>query len=167
MLTIRLAQLDDLPALTTLYNYYVENSHATFDLLPVTVNERRLWYDHFTDRGPYWLVVAEDDSGRVIGYANSSPFNPRAAYYTSVTTSIYIHHEAVGRGIGAALYTDLFARLNANGLHRAYAGIALPNAASIGLHRKFGFHEVGTYHEAGRKFDKFWSVTWFEKRLSE
>ena len=50
-------------------------------------------------------------------------------------------------------------------MHRAYAGITLPNPASLALHRSFGFQRVGQYDEVGRKFGRFWSVEWLEKKL--
>jgi phosphinothricin acetyltransferase len=79
---------------------------------------------------------------------------------------VYCAPDAVGRGIGTRLYTAVFEALSGEDLHRAYAGIALPNAASVGMHQRFGFRHVGTYEEAGRKFDRYWDVAWYQKALS-
>jgi phosphinothricin acetyltransferase len=73
--------------------------------------------------------------------------------------------DAVGRGIGETLYKALFAGLDGCDLHGAYAGITLPNDASVKLHQKLGFRQIGVFEEVGRKFDKYWSVAWFEKRI--
>ena len=110
------------------------------------------------------LLVAELDGG-VAGFATSSVFRERAAYSRSVETSVYCDPSATGRGLGTALYTGLFALLATEELHRAYAGIALPNDASEALHRRFGFREVGTYTEVGHKLDQWWDVRWYERPL--
>jgi phosphinothricin acetyltransferase len=101
----------------------------------------------------------------VIGYACSSQFRTKPAYETSVETSIYLAPDAVGRGAGSRLYEYLFKALEDEDVHRAYAGIALPNPASIGLHERFGFKRVGHFTEQGRKFGRYWDVAWYEKSL--
>ena len=147
-----------------IYNHYIEHSHATFDLTPYSVGERVPWFAEFADRGPYQLLVADVD-GEVVGYCYSSRFNPRPAYDVSVETTVYVTAEAAGRGIGSALYEELFRRLEGSGLHGAYAGITLPNDASVRLHEKFGFHRIGVETEVGYKFDKYWDVARYERRL--
>ncbi|MDX1508792.1 MAG: GNAT family N-acetyltransferase, partial [Woeseiaceae bacterium] len=120
------------------------------------------WFDAYSADGPYRLLVA-DTGDAVIGYASSSRFKTRDAYRTSVETTIYVHPDATGTGIGNRLYGELLARLRADDrLHRAYAGIALPNDASIALHESLGFHLAGTYREVGYKFDRYWDVAWYE-----
>jgi phosphinothricin acetyltransferase len=101
----------------------------------------------------------------VIGYASSSRFRTKAAYDTSVETSVYLAPDAVGRGVGSLLYEKLFKALEGEDAHRAYAGIALPNPASIGLHERFGFKRAGHFTEQGRKFGRYWDVAWYEKPL--
>src|SRR5262245_19728958 len=161
---IRSAGESDLKQLTEIYNYYVINTPITFDLEPFSVEERREWFLYYSTSGPHRLLVAETD-GVVVGYVTSSRLRPKAAYATSIETSIYLTPEAVGRGIGTDLYSALFDALAEADLHRAYAGITLPNSASIALHRKFGFRSLGVYREVGRKFGKYWDVEWFEKPL--
>ena len=102
----------------------------------------------------------------VMGFATSSPFRPRAAYATSVETSVYCDPDRLGSGIGSKLYARLFQDIESEDLHRAYAGISLPNDASVSLHERFGFVKVGEYSEVGRKFGRYWNVAWFEKKLS-
>jgi phosphinothricin acetyltransferase len=162
--TIRVARASDLALLTEIYNYYVMHTPMTFDLEPFSVAERGEWFRHYSASGPHRLLIAETD-GLVVGYVTSSRFRPKAAYETSVETSIYLAPEATGRGMGTALYAALFAALAEEDLHRAYAGVTLPNTASIALHRKVGFRSIGVYREVGRKFGKYWDVEWFEKPL--
>ena len=161
---IRPATAEDLAAVNDIYNQYVVETHFTFDLDPMTMDARREWFTHYGTSGRYRLLVALADDA-VIGYACSSRFRPKVGYETSVETSVYLAPEAVGHGAGLRLYEELFSGLEGEDLHRAYAGIALPNPASIGLHERFGFKRVAHYTEQGRKFGRYWDVAWFEKPL--
>jgi phosphinothricin acetyltransferase len=161
----------DLEALTELYNHYVRETPITFDLEPFTPEQRRPWLLSHPEDGPHRLLVASEGApgggggGRVLGYATSSPFRPKAAYATSVEVTVYCAPAAVGRGVGTLLYAALFEALADEDVHRAYAGIAQPNEASGRLHARFGFRPVGVYGEVGRKFGRYWDVAWFEKVL--
>ncbi|MFJ8825616.1 GNAT family N-acetyltransferase [Streptomyces sp. NPDC102467] len=159
----------DLSELTELYNHYVRETPITFDTVAFTPEERRPWLLSHPEDGPYRLLVAQERGegtfGPILGYATSSPFRPKAAYATSVEVTVYCAPDAGGRGIGTLLYKSLFEALADEDLHRAYAGVALPNDASVRLHTRFGFSHVGTYREVGRKFDAYWDVAWYEKPL--
>ena len=161
---IRAAATEDVPRLTEIYNHYIVHTQATFDIEPMTVEQRVEWFSHYASTGPHRLLVADDD-GVVCGFATSSPHRARAAYATSVETSVYCDPERIGRGIGSMLYSRLFDELAGEDLHRALAGITLPNDASVSLHERFGFVKIGEYSEVGRKFRRFWNVAWFEKHL--
>ena len=161
---IRPPQPSDLPELTTLYNHYVVSSPVTFDIEPFEVEQRRAWFDHYAPVGRHQLFVADSD-GRVVGYATSSAFRGKPAYDPSVETTVYVTAGLTGQGIGARLYRALFDSLEKEDVHRAYAGITVPNPASMALHRSFGFHPIGLYDEVGRKFGRFWNVEWLEKKL--
>jgi phosphinothricin acetyltransferase len=161
---IRPGREDDLVELNELYNYYVRETPITFDIEPITMEQRLEWFGHYDVAGRHRLLVAVVDD-RVLGYASSSPFRPKAAYETSVEASIYLASDATGLGIGTALYSRLFEELAGEDVRRALGGIALPNPASIALHARFGFTLVGTYSEQGRKFDRYWDVAWYEKGL--
>jgi phosphinothricin acetyltransferase len=161
---VRPATVDDLSAVNDIYNQYVGEAHYTFDLEPMTMEARREWFTHYSETGRHRLLVAVSE-GRVIGYACSSRFRPKPAYETSVETSVYLAPGAIGRGAGARLYEKLFKTLEGEDVHRAYAGIALPNPDSIGLHERFGFKRVGHFTEQGRKFGRYWDVAWYEKPL--
>lgn len=86
-------------------------------------------------------------------------------YRTSVETSVYVAPDATGAGVGTALYRALFDALDRTDVHRALAGIALPNEASIALHLAFGFRLVGRFTEQGTKFGRFWDVAWYERPM--
>lgn len=162
---IRAGKSDDLDQLVEIYNHYVSNSHVTFDTQPFAIAARIHWFAQFADSGPHRILVAEKDHS-VLGYASSSSFKPRAAYNSSVETSVYMHPDAIGQRVGHTLYSALLELLiEEPSLHRAYGGVALPNAASVDLHERLGFKQVATFHEVGFKFDKYWDVSWFEKDL--
>ena len=161
---IRPAIESDLEIVNVIYNHYVVESHITFDSEPTTMEARSEWFTHYAGTGPHRLFVATED-GHVVGYASSSRLRPKPGYATSIETSIYLAPDAVGKGAGSQLYTELFKSLEGEDLHRAYAGIALPNPASIALHERFGFKRVALYTEQGRKFGRYWDVAWFEKPL--
>jgi phosphinothricin acetyltransferase len=161
---IRPATADDLVAVNEIYNQYVVETHYTFDIEPMTLDARREWFTHYGVSGRYRLLVALSE-GEVIGYACSSRFRPKVGYETSVETSVYLAPEAVGRGAGSRLYEELFKAIEGEDLHRANAGIALPNPASIGLHERFKFKRVAHFTDQGRKFGRYWDVAWFEKAL--
>ena len=164
-LVIRSPRREDLAPLTALYNHYVEHSPATFDIEPLTHEARRAWMDRYATTGPHQLWIAER-AGAVIGYTTSSVFRHKPAYATSVETTVYIGPDATGSGVGGRLYAKLFESLAREDVHRAYAGVTVPNPASEALHARFGFESIGRFDEAGRKFDRFWSVQWYQKRLS-
>jgi phosphinothricin acetyltransferase len=159
---IRPARLSDLPALTDIYNHYIVETPITFDLQAWTPEERRTWFDAHADTGRHRLLVAEDDE-RILGYACTSRFRPKAAYDTTAETSVYCHASATGRGIGTALYRALFDAVRDEDIHRFVAGVTLPNDGSVALHARFGFQRIGVLTEVGRKFGRYWDVAWLER----
>ena len=162
---VRPAVAGDLERINAIYNHYVLYSQATFDIEPITIEARHDWFSHYSTSGPHRLPVAEDD-GVVLGFATSSPFRPRAAYATSIETSVYCDPDKIGLGIGSKLYERLFDDLKSEDIHRAYAAISLPNDSSVSLHERFGFVKVGEYTEVGWKFDRYWTVALYERPLS-
>ncbi|MGW5121043.1 N-acetyltransferase family protein [Streptomyces noursei] len=165
---VRAGAETDLTALTDLYNHYVRETAITFDTEPFSPDQRRPWLLSHPKDGPHRLLVAQsagEGDGPLLGYATSSAFRPKGAYVTSVETTVYCAPEAGGRGVGTLLYRALFAALADEDVHRAYAGIAQPNEASVRLHARFGFRPIGTFTEVGRKFDRYWDVSWFQKDL--
>jgi phosphinothricin acetyltransferase len=163
--TVRSAALRDLPELTAIYNHYVVNTAITFDLQPYEPEQRRAWFDDHSVAGRHRLLVAVDEDDDLLGYATTSRWRPKAAYDTTVESSVYCRADAVGRGIGRTLYTALFAAISAEDVHRIVAGISQPNAASVALHQRLGFRPVGVFTNVGRKFGNYWDVAWFERPL--
>jgi phosphinothricin acetyltransferase len=161
---IRPATFDDLPRLTEIYNHYVVNSPATFDLEPYTVERRMRWFSQFAPAGRHRLLVAEEDS-IVLGYAGTTRFRPKAAYDTTVETTIYCAAEYTRKGLGSLLYAALFDAIANEDIHHIVAGFTLPNPGSQALHERFGFKPAGIFHEVGRKFGHYWDVAWTERPL--
>jgi phosphinothricin acetyltransferase len=162
---IRPARSSDLIALTHLYNHYIVETPITFDLKPWTPDERKPWFEAHAEHGPHRLIVAEL-AGQIVGYASTSRFRPKAAYDTTVETSVYCRAASTGHGIGTALYRALFEAVRDEDIHRFVAGVTLPNPASVALHTRFGFRQIGLLTEVGRKFGQYWNVAWFERPAS-
>lgn len=163
-LLIRPIVQDDLPALLAIYNHYIETTAVTFDLEPKTLEQRQAWLDSFSPSGRHQCFVAVKDSVAV-GWACSGKFREKAAYDTTVETSIYVAAKETGQGLGRKLYGALFEALATEDVHRAIGCLTIPNESSVALHVKLGFAHVGDFHEVGRKFGRFWDVTWYEKAL--
>jgi phosphinothricin acetyltransferase len=161
-IAIRRIEQGDLEALLEIYNHYVRETTITFDIEPRSYAQRKAWMDGFSSTGRYQCFVAVKE-GRAIGWASSHPYNERAAYETTVTSSIYLLPEATGQGLGRRLYTSLFEALEREDIHRIFVGITLPNEASERLHRDFGFELVGVYRQVGRKFGYYCDVATYLK----
>lgn len=162
--SIRRAEQGDLPELLAIYNHYVVNTPVTFDLEPRSLAQRREWFDSFASSGRYQCFVAVKGA-KPIGWVCSARFKEKAAYDTSIETSVYLAPGEGGRGTGRRLYQTLFSALAGEDIHRAFGGITLPNDASVALHRSMGFEHIGTYREIGRKFGKFWDVALYLKAM--
>lgn len=161
-MNVRSARREDLERLTEIYNHYVLNTSVTFDVEAYTVERRLAWFEQFGTSGRYRLVVATEGS-TIVGYAGTTRFRPKAAYETTVESTVYCAPEYTGQGVGARLYEALFDSIVTEDVHRVVAGYALPNPASARLHERFGFKPVGVFSAVGRKFGRYWDVAWVEK----
>lgn len=157
---IRDALVADLPAVAAIYDREAREGHATFDVEGRSQDAWRRYLD--ADRPGDNFLVAEVE-GAVGGFAYSSTYRPKPAYGTTREVTVYVAPTARGRGVGRALYDVLLPRLAADGVHLALAGVALPNEASLALHRACGFTEVGVMREVGRKFDRWIDVVWLQR----
>ncbi|HEY2473567.1 MAG TPA: arsinothricin resistance N-acetyltransferase ArsN1 family B [Candidatus Cybelea sp.] len=161
---IRAVSPGDATAIAAIYRPVVENTTISFELEAPSEAEMRSRIVALT-RGYPWLVAV--DGGRITGYAYASPHRTRAAYASSVDVSVYVDESARRNGIGRGLYFELFARLaQARIFHRAFAGIALPNDASVAFHQHLGFEQVGIYREVGRKFGRWIDVSWWQRGIT-
>jgi phosphinothricin acetyltransferase len=163
-ITVRSAEPRDLQRLNDLYNHYIVNTAITFDLEPWSLEQREEWFRHYAAAGRHRLLVAQAGDN-VLGYASTSQFRPRRAYETTVEVSVVCAPEAVGLGIGQRMYEVLFEAVRGEDIHLAIAAITLPNNASCVLHERFGFTRLCVLREVGRKFDQYWDVVWYEKKL--
>src|SRR6476620_2575552 len=145
---IRLATPADGDRLSEIYAPAVVGSGISFELEPPDGAEMARRVGYVAARTP-WLVC--EHRGEVAGYAYASRHRERAAYDWSVEVSAYVDAEHHRAGVARALYASLFAALTVQGFHNAYAGVALPNDASVAFHRALGFTLVGTYHRVGYK----------------
>ena len=163
--TVRPASIEDLPGITEIHNYYVVNTHITFDVQPCRPEQRVQWFRDHSDGNRYRLLVACDSHGGILGYTCTGRHRSKDAYDTTVEASVACRPDGVGRGLGTLLYRTLFDALADQDIHRIVAGIAQPNPASNALHARFGFKTIGLFTEVGRKFEKYWDVMWLERPL--
>jgi phosphinothricin acetyltransferase len=162
--SIRPARSDDLERINEIYNHTVIDSHVSFDLEPWYLERRRRWWGNYDTTGPYRVFVAETDD-RVVGIAYSSPYRSKEAYRSSVETTVVVDPTHLGRGIGRALLSTVLDAVAGEGIHRAYAIVALPNDASVRLHEALGYRDAGTQHDVGYKFGRYWSTMILEKHV--
>jgi phosphinothricin acetyltransferase len=163
-IAIEPATEDDLPAIVGIVNYTAAHSIASFATRPVTVAERRDWFAGFAATGPYRAFVARDGD-QVLGYACTQRYRDLDAFRETVEASIALDSDARGRGIGTLLYRKLIGSLADEPVHVVVAGIALPNDASVALHRKFGFTDVGVFREYAVKDGQYISSLWMQRFL--
>ena len=159
---IRLAERRDAAGIRAIYNHYVTESTALFDMVPRTLDEQVQWLDEHAGGHP--AVVAEVD-GEIVGFGSLSVFRPRPAYATTVEDSVYLLDGQQGRGIGRRLLEELLRLAAAHGFHAVIARITGANDASIGLHAACGFEIVGTEREVGRKFGQWLDVVEMQRML--
>jgi L-amino acid N-acyltransferase YncA len=162
-MSVRPATLGDAQAVTAIYAPIVANTTISFEVEPPSVDEMRSRIASTLERLP-WLV-SEDSSGAVDGYVYAGRHREREAYQWSVDVTAYVREDARGRGVGKRLYGVLLDELARLGYFQAFAGIALPNAASIALHESVGFTPIGVYRQVGFKHGAWHDVGWWQKRL--
>lgn len=159
---IRPARIEDAEAIQAIYAPIVATTTISFEEVPPDTAEIAHRIETVSKVYPY--LVAERD-GRLLGYAYASQHRTRAAYRTSVDVAIYADANARRTGVGRALYGELLPQAAKAGFHAAFAGIALPNPASVALHEALGFTPVGVYREVGQKFGQWLDVGWWQKIL--
>ena len=163
--TLRDATAADIPHMREIYNHYVANSTVTFDEDALTLAEMRKKYKIVADLKYPWLV-AVSPRGVVLGYAFVTPYRSKAAYRFTVENSIYLGPASTGKGLGAALMAELLTRAKAAGVKEIVAVIADRGAdASIALHRRFGFKEIGHMGKVGFKFGRWLGTVLMQKSL--
>ena len=162
---VRPATPEDAAAVAEIYNYYIANSHATFELEPIDGSEMLIRMEAGWKIGYPFLVY--EDGSEIRGYAYGRQFRPRRAYLHSIEISVYIRNGSEGMAIGTRLYERLLSEIERGDFHAIIGGISLPNDASIRLHEKFGFTRVAHFREVGFKFGRWIDVGYWEKVLGE
>lgn len=160
---IRSLRSHDVAAISDIYNHYVTRTKVTFEEDPVSVSEMTGRIEALAAAGFPWLVAEE--SNIIAGYAYAAPFHKRSAYRYTLEISAYLAPEATGRGLGTKLYETLIPKLKSKDCHRIIGVIALPNAASVALHEKFGMEQIAHLSEAGFKFGDWIDVGYWQLRL--
>lgn len=158
----RPARPDDATGILAIYAPYCESSCISFETTAPSEPQMRERIDRITVQYP-WLVGEID--GELAGYVYASQHQERAAYRWGVNVAVYVSPQRHRRCLGRALYTSLFSILRAQGYFKAYAGVTLPNAASVGLHESMGFQPVGVYRGAGYKHGRWLDVGWWQLDL--
>ncbi len=159
---IRHATVADAEALRSIYNYEVEHTTNTFDLVPRTLGEQQDW---IRNREGALGVIAADVGGDIAGFASLSPYRDRPAYNTTVEDSIYVNRHHRGGGIGKALLGELISMAETRGFHTVLAHIAGGHEPSVALHRSCGFEITGTQREVGRKMGRWLDVVVMQRML--
>ena len=160
-ITVRAATAADAPAVAAIYAPVVTATATSFEERPPTPDEigRRMLA---RPRLP-WLVA--DDGGRVAGYAYASAHRARPAYRWSADCSVYLDPAYRGQGLGRRLYQQLITEVRDLGYRTLFAGIALPNPASVGLHEALGFTPAGVFRGVGYKLGAWRDVGWWQLPL--
>jgi phosphinothricin acetyltransferase len=156
---VRKVEIEDAAPIVEIYNFYVLNSHSTFETEAVETAEMQKRVEEVVESYPYF--VAEENE-EILGYAFANQYKSRCAYKNSAEVSVYVKNDLKQKGIGGMLYDKLLAEILRTDVHALVAGIALPNDASIKLHERFGFEKVAHFREIGFKFGRWIDVGYWE-----
>ncbi len=167
LVKIRAAHSEDAPRLLVIYAYYIEHTAVNFDYAPPSEEEFRAHMEEVMEKYP-WLVLEE--GGELLGFAYAGPFVRKDAYAWSAEVTIYLDHNARGRGFGRRLYGALEEELKARGIRNLYACIGDPDPedeylthASERFHARLGYTRAGTFRKCGYKFGRWYNMIWMEK----
>lgn len=162
---LRDAESADLDTITEIHNHAVVHTTAIWNEDAVDRADRAAWLADRTARG-YPVIVAADETG-VVGYASYAQWRPHSGYRHTVEHSVYVRGDQQGRGIGTTLMTALIERARADGMHVMIGGIESGNTASIALHERLGFREVGRMPQVGAKFGRWLDLSMLQLVLDD
>ncbi|HEX8738131.1 MAG TPA: GNAT family N-acetyltransferase [Pyrinomonadaceae bacterium] len=158
-MSLRRVKPEDAAQIAEVYNYYIKNTHHTFETEPLSGAEMQRRIVETSEKYPYLVF---EENGEILGYAYAAQFKLREAYAYSAEVSIYVKNDAKQRKIGTQLYVRLFDELAESDVHAILAGIALPNEASIVFHERLGFEKVAHFREVGYKLGRWIDVGYWE-----
>jgi phosphinothricin acetyltransferase len=154
----------DLPAIHAIYSHHVLHGLGSFEETPPNLEEMTRRYRDIKAKNMPYLVVTQ--GSRVLGYAYAGPYRPRIAYRYTVEDSIYVAHDAAGKGVGRKLLAELIARCTAMGFRQMVAVIGdSGNLGSIGVHKALGFAMIGTLPSVGFKFGRWVDSVYMQRAL--
>jgi L-amino acid N-acyltransferase YncA len=160
MVKIRSATIEDLDAITEIYNEAILKTVATFDTEPKTIEDLKKWFEDHGSKNP--ILVAEQNEA-LVGWASLSKWSDRCAYQDTAEISLYVKEEHQGKGIGRRLMEAIIKEGKKTGLHTIIARITEGNESSLHLHESVGFTLIGTMKEVGEKFGKRLDVHLMQK----
>jgi phosphinothricin acetyltransferase len=163
-MNVRPAAFDDLPGILEIYNDAVLNTTATYDYEPRTLEHRIAWFEDHV-KHDYAVLVAVNETGRVVGWSALNRYHERMGYRFTAENSVYVAADQRGKGVGKALLGPLIEAAHRRGLHAILAGIDADNAVSIRLHAAFGFEKVAHFKQIGFKFGRWLDVVYMERAL--
>jgi len=158
-MNIRRAKPEDAGQIAEIYNYYILNTHHTFETEPLSAQEM---LERVAEIGESYPYLVAEENGEILGYVYATQFKLRQAYKHSVEASIYVKNQAKQKGIGSQLYEKLLAELAETDVHAIMAGISLPNEASVRFHEKLGYEKVAHFKEVGYKLGRWVDVGFWE-----
>ena len=153
----------DLPGLLAIYNDVIANSTAVYTDTPVTLDDRRQWWQTRVASG-YPVLLASDSSG-VLGFSTFGDFRAWPGYRYTVEHTVHVRADCRGRGIGRQLLLALFPRAELLGKHIMIAGVDAANEASIRFHERLGFERAGVLREVGSKFGRWLDLVFLQRSI--
>lgn len=161
---IRAAVPQDAPQITYIYNEYIQHSTATFETEPLSVAEMEKRQSEISAKFPYFVYERQ---GRVWGYCYAHPWKERAAYCHTYESTIYLHPQAQGQGIGQRLMQRLIEVCRQRDCHALIACITEENETSCKFHERLGFRRVSHFSQVGHKFGRWLDIADYELLLDE
>jgi len=160
---IRSANHEDLPAIVEIYNEGGVATSASYDVEPVTLEDRAAWFERLRNQGHPVLVLEEN--GQVVGFASYGPFRDKAAYRHTVEHSVYVAEGSRSNGVGRMLLCALLDHARGRGVHVMLGVLDADNTASRAFHKSLGFIESAVLPEVGRKFGRWLDVVFVTRRF--
>ena len=159
---IREANLEDAGVIAGIYNHYIEHTVITFDTETISAETMHHKMVTLQEKYPVLVITLGSD---IAGFAYGSSWKTKTAYKHCAETTVYIHPDFQGKGLGIRLYNALLSSLPLFDIVNAIACITIPNQASIQLHEKLGFKKIGRFDKVGYKQEEWIDVEYWQKQV--